>query len=128
MEREIYRHGFDEKVWDNAKSEARKVMYGVAKGRSTIAYSDLVARIQSISLDAHDPRLAHFLGQIACEDDDNRLGLTTVVVVHKSGDGQPGPGFFEMAKSQGRQFDEPFAFWIEELNRVHDLWASRATQ
>jgi hypothetical protein len=124
MEREAFRHGFDPSDWEAAKDEARAVMYETAGKRDTIAYSDLVAEIRSVRMDAHDPRLAHFLGQIAREDDDNGLGLTTVVVVHKRGDMQPGPGFFEMAESQGRTVKDQTEFWIEELNRVHARWSS----
>ena len=77
-----FKHGFNEAAWEKAKSEARAIMYKVARRESLIAYSHLVAQITSISLEAHDHRLDHFLGQIAVEDDDNGLGLTTVVVVH----------------------------------------------
>ncbi len=94
-------------------------MYEIAKQRHTITYSDLVSQISHVQMDAHDIRLPHFLGQIAREDDNAGMGLTTVVVVHKS-DGKPGPGFFEMAESQGRTFNDETTFWIEELNRVHD--------
>jgi molybdopterin synthase catalytic subunit len=123
MEREEYRHGFDPNDWERGKEEARAAMYAVAAKKRTISYSGLVSQIRSLRIDAHDPRLAHFLGQIAREDDDNGLGLTTVVVVHKSGDQQPGPGFFEMAQSQGRTVLNAGDFWIEELNRVHDHWS-----
>lgn len=122
MERDQFKHGFREDDWEAGKDQARQVMYGTAKRGRTICYSDLVAKVSAVSMDPHDPRLAHFLGQIAREDDDAGLGLTTVVVVHKTGDQQPGPGFFEMAESQGRNFENPRTFWIEELNRVHDRW------
>ena len=108
--------------WEAAKNEAREIMYSVAANQGTIPYSDLVAELRSIRLDAHDSRLAHFLGQIAREDDDEGIGLTTVVVVHKQGDMQPGPGFFEMAISQGRVFADKTQFWVEELKRVHAYW------
>ena len=120
MERTPFRHGFREADWEEAKGEARKIMYEVASREDTIPYSDLVPKITAVRMEPHDPRLAHFLGQIAREDDDEGLGLTTVVVVHKHGDQQPGPGFFEMAESQGRSINDPTMFWIEELKRVHD--------
>jgi len=53
------------------------------------------------------------------------LGLTTVVVVHKTGDQLPGPGFFNMAESQGREFSDPVAFWSDELNGVQAYWSAR---
>ena len=123
MERERFKHGFDESAWEAGKKEARQIMYAVAKKRDFVSYSDLVAQISAVHMEAHDPRLAHFLGQIAREDDDQGLGLTTVVVVHKSGDKQPGPGFFEMAASQGRNVKDKIACWMKELNVVYDHWA-----
>jgi molybdopterin synthase catalytic subunit len=62
----------------------------------------LVKKIKSIKLDAHDPRLFHMLGEISSEEDTAGRGMLTVVVVHKVGDMQPGPGFFELAKHLGR--------------------------
>jgi hypothetical protein len=124
MEQEAYRHGFDPGSWEAAKDEARAVLYDVARKRRTISYSSLVEHIKSIRMEPHDPRLAHFLGQIAREDDDAGHGLTTVVVVHKTGDMQPGGGFFEMAASRGREIAEADKFWIDELNRVYAHWAA----
>lgn len=118
-----FRHGFTEQAWETAKGEARAVMYDVARRRSLIAYSALVSRIDAITLEAHDHRLDHFLWQIASEDDDDGLGLTTVVVVHKSGEQMPGPGFFNMAEDQGRDISDPVRCWMEELNAVYDQWA-----
>lgn len=125
MERDGFRHGFPPEAWKQAKVEARGILYAVAKKRGTIAYSHLVSQIHSIALDAYDTRLDNFLGEIAREDDDAGLGLTTVVVVHKTGDQLPGPGFFGMAESQGRRVDDPIEFWSNELNRVHDRWAGK---
>ena len=123
MEVEGFRHGFSETAWKSAKAEARKVMYTFAKKERLISYSELVGRITSISLEAHDHRLDHFLGQIASEDDDNGKGLTTVVVVHKTGDQMPGPGFFNMAESQGRDISDPVACWMDELKAVYNYWS-----
>lgn len=118
-------HGFPPRLWEAAKAEARAVMYETARNQSTIPYSELVARIKSVHLSPHDVRLGHFLGEIAREDDDKGKGLTSVVVVHKSGDMQPGPGFFEMAESQGRSFDDETECWIAELKKVHRYWSPR---
>lgn len=120
-----FKHGFDEDAWEQAKEEAREVMYEVARKERLIAYSKLVEQIRSISLEAHDHRLDHFLGEIASEDDDEGLGLTTVVVVHKTGDQMPGPGFFNMAESQGRDVSDPVACWMRELKAVYDRWSGR---
>ena len=59
-----------------------------------IPYSEFVTRVHSIRIDAHDPRLAHFLEEISTEESAAGRGMLTALVVHKRGDLQPGPGFF----------------------------------
>jgi len=122
MERYPFRHGFSDAAWEAAKDEARSILYDTAKSNGLISYSELVAQITKVELEAHDTRLDHFLGQIAGEDDEDGKGLTTVLVVHKSGDQMPGPGFFEMAEGRGRNVSDPVAFWMSELKAVHEYW------
>ena len=98
-------------------------MIARAKVRGMIPYSDLVAQIASIRLEAYDQRLFHFLGEIASEEDEAGRGLLTVVVVHKVGDMQPGPGFFELAKSRGRDTSDLLKIWVAELHKVHGVWS-----
>ena len=102
----IRREGFDpgvsEESWNAAKSEARMAIEEVARQRRTISYTELVRQIESLYLVPHDHRLAHMLGEISTEEDNVGRGLLTVVVVHQGGDMRPGPGFFELARSRGR--------------------------
>jgi hypothetical protein len=49
--------------------------------------------------------------------------MLSVIVVHKSGDMQPGHGFFELAESLGRDTSDILACWIAELKRVHAYWS-----
>ena len=116
-------HGFPQTDWDAAKEEARAVMIERAKMRGMIAYSDLVKEIKSIKLAAHDPRLFHLLGEISSDEDSAGRGMLTVVVVHKTGDMQPGPGFFELAKRLGRNTSNILQCWAEELRKVHAVWS-----
>ena len=125
MLRENFNHGFRQEDWEAAKAEARQIMIERAKKRGMIPYSDLVAQITRIKLGAHDPRLFHFLGEIASEEDSEGRGMLTVLVVHKNGDMQPGPGFFELAESLGRDTSEILKCWVDELHRVHAIWSKR---
>jgi hypothetical protein len=77
-------------------------MISRAKVRGMIPYSDLVKGVKRITLEPHDPRLFHMLGEISSAEDAVGRGMLTVVVVHKIGDMQPGPGFFELAKQLRR--------------------------
>jgi hypothetical protein len=117
MDRDGYKHGFPPRAWGAAKQEAREIMRLRAKRGDPISYSELVAQIRSVAMDAHDPRLAHFLGEISRAEDEKGRGLLTAVVVHKH-DGFPGDGFFELAEELGREVDDREAFWIEEIARL----------
>jgi len=109
--------------WEAAKGEAKAIMIERAKVRGMIAYSDLVSKIHAFPLQAHDPRLFHLLGQISSEEDADGRGMLTVIVVHKIGDMQPGPGFFELAKSLGRDTSDILKCWVDELHKVHAVWS-----
>jgi hypothetical protein len=125
MLRDNFNHGFAPSDWDAAKDEARGIMIECARSRRMIPYSDLVRQINHIKLQARDGRLSHFLGEIASEEDARGRGLLTVVVVHKSGDMQPGPGFFELAQSRGRDTSNIVEYWVDELKKVFAYWADK---
>lgn len=122
MLRDRFKNGFSERAWNEAKHEARAAMIERAKVRSTLSYSDLVRQIVSVRLEAHDARLSQLLGEISSEEDAAGRGMLTVVVVHKHGDMQPGPGFFELAQRLGRKPIDPVQCWIDELKKVYDVW------
>lgn len=110
--------------WDGAKSEARDLMIARAKSRGMIPYSDLVRGIAAVHLEAHDQRLFHLIGEISAEEDAVGRGMLSVVVVHKTGDMQPGPGFFELAQQLGRDTTDILKCWVSELHRVHAVWST----
>src|SRR5882724_1845312 len=123
MLRDGMKHGFSHEEWAAGKQEARSIMIERAKLRGMVAYSDLVKQMHSVRLEPHDPRLFHLLGEISSEEDAAGRGMLTVVVVHKMGDMQPGPGFFELAKSLGRDTKNIEKCWVAELHRVHAAWS-----
>jgi hypothetical protein len=116
-------HGFSEDDWNGAKDEAKNIMVERARVRGMVPYSELVKQIRSVRLEAHDPRLFHLLGEISSEEDAAGRGMLSVVVVHKLGDMQPGPGFFELANQLGRNTKDLMKCWVEELHRVHAVWS-----
>lgn len=118
-------YGFSGLDWDAAKDEAKAILIDVARRKGRIAYSELASQIQAIDIVAHDPRMFHLLGEISVEEEKTGRGMLTAIVVHKSGDMQPGPGFFELAKSLGKDTSDVLVCWVNEFNRVHDYWANR---
>jgi len=116
------RFGFDLAKWDAAKAEGKRILAEAAKRRQMIPYSDFVRQIHSIHLDYDDSRLAHFLGEISEEESSAGRGMLTALVVHKHGDYQPGPGFFDLAKKLGHDTSDIVKCWIEEVKRVFAAW------
>ena len=123
MLREGFKHGIPEDQWIAAKEEARLAMISAARSESVIAYSELVREISSCVLEPNGAPLAHMLGKISSEEDEAGRGLLTVVVVHKTGDMKPGPGFFGLAGSRGRHVADKERFWIKELRTVYNAWS-----
>ena len=116
------RFGFDEARWESAKIEAKQTLSECAKQGQMIPYSEFVGRIRSITLQAHDPRLAHFLEEISMEENSAGRGMLTALVVHKRGDQRPGPGFFDLAERLGHNTADIDRCWIEEVNKVFASW------
>lgn len=121
----LNQYGFENSQWEKAKRQAKEILIAVARRRGRIAYSELVAQISTLHLESHDSRLFHLLGEISSEEDVEGRGMLTAIVVHKAGDMQPGPGFFELAKTLGRNTKDQLACWVSEFNKVHDYWANR---
>lgn len=121
----LNQYGFEGAQWDFAKQQAKDILVSVARRRGRIPYSELVAQVTALRLEAYDSRFFHLLGEISSEEDAAGRGMLTAIVVHKSGDMQPGPGFFELAKSLGRNTKDVLACWVTEFNKVHDYWANK---
>lgn len=115
--------GIPRDKWDAAKQQARAQMIERARVRGLIAYSELVRGISAIAVAAYDTRLFHLLGEISSDEDAAGRGMLTALVVHKTGDRQPGPGFFELAKHLGRDTSDNLGCWVKELDRVYTVWA-----
>jgi hypothetical protein len=109
-------------VWERAKDEIRTILVEKAKQRAMIPYSELVGRVKAVHFNAFDQRLFAILGQISVSESEQGRPLLSVLVVHKTGDMQPGEGFFELAKALGRNTTDVFKAWIEEVQKVYQYW------
>ena len=118
-------YGFEQSDWDKAKAQATAILIAVAKKRWRIAYSELTPQIDAIQFDYEDPRFGYLLGEISEEEMKANRGMLSAIVVHKSGDMIPGPGFYDLAKRLGKKFKDIDRFWIGEFNKVHDVWANQ---
>ena len=120
----ITKYGYSTIDWNSAKEEMRQILIERAKVRGMISYSELVEQIQTIQLEPESYALAAMLGEISSDEDASGRGMLTVIVVHKSGDMHPGPGFFELAKKLGRDTSDILKCWVNELKKVHAYWSS----
>lgn len=119
------KYGHSVAAWNEAKQEAIEAMIRRARVRGMIPYSDLVAEIHAIRFRAHDSGFHYMLGEISVEEDAEGRGMLSVIVVHKHGDMQPGPGFFELAQSLGYRTNDVLEFWVKELHKVHGYWSNK---
>jgi hypothetical protein len=117
------KYGDKAEDWEAAKEEMRQVLVERARLRGMIPYSDLVSRIETIRMQPDSSALGHMLGEISQAEDAAGRGMLSVIVVHKVGDMQPGPGFFQLAKKLGRDTSDILTCWVEELKRVHRYWS-----
>lgn len=112
------KYGFSASSWDRAKAEMVSILLDCARRSDTVAYSDLVHKVKTVSLSPDSYALRQMLGEVSMESDQAGGGMLTVLVVHKGGDRQPGPGFFELARKLGRDTTDPIRCWIEEFKLV----------
>jgi ferritin-like protein len=117
------KYGYPITMWTKAKEEMKEVLIERAKMHGLMPYSELVEKIKSIELEPESYALATMLGEVSAEEDTAGRGMLTVIVVHKTGDQQPGPGFFDLAKELGRDTKDILKCWVEELNKVYAYWS-----
>ena len=109
--------------WKLAKDEVTDILIERAKVKGMISYSELVSMIKSMHFEAYDTRLFNLLGEVSADENAKGRGMLSVVVVHKHGDMQPGPGFFGLAERLGRDVNDKLICWINELEKVHAYWS-----
>lgn len=109
-----------------ALEEITRILKDKARMRSLIHYSDLVLQVKSIQLEPYSELLGSLLDQVSISEDSQGRGFLSAVVVRKSGDQKPGPGFFELMEHRGRDISDQTKCWLAELKIVHDYWADKA--
>ncbi len=119
--------GIDGERRERAKAEILDVLSGVARARKTISYWALVQKLRSVHLGPDDPALHAMLGEVSTAEARAGRGMLSVLVVHKTGDMEPGAGFFKLATDLGKRFSDREKFWIEELNLVYAAWSATAS-
>ncbi len=123
-------YGIAQNEWDAAVKAITSILANRAKtmiGQETISYSDLYNQIRHLIhssplIGAEDHRFHHMLGVVSTAEHKAGRGMLSVLVVHKTGDKKPGPGFFELARQLGYAINDEDAFWISEFSKVCAAW------
>ena len=116
--------GYVHATWESAKSEARNTLIARARLRGLIPYSELVEQIHAIDFTHFDTRFFHLLGELSSEEATAGRGMLTAIVVHKDGDMEPGPGFYELAQELGLDISDLLVCWVNECKKVHAAWST----
>jgi hypothetical protein len=116
-------YGYPMKQWESAKREIRDVLIKRASRGSLISYGELTRLVHSILFDPNDYPLGAILGEVSTEENREKRGMLSVLVVHNDSDGRPGAGFFALAEQFGRDTSDREKCWINELNVVFDYWS-----
>jgi hypothetical protein len=112
-------YGYPLDLWEGAKKKLTSVLWDAARRQTWITYSDAVREIAEFIVFAPDDKVFHYmLGQISVEEDAAGRGMLSALVVHKGGDGQPGPGFFDLADQLGRDTRDRIQSWVKEVSRL----------
>ncbi len=84
-----------------------------------------MGEISALELRAKDDRLDSVLEQISRAEFGEGRGMLPVLVVHKTGDQMPGPGFFKLAQELKVTGEDKEAIWIRQFRYVTDCWRTR---
>lgn len=118
--------GLTESEWDQALQELRDAILDAAASRRMTWYSEVAAKVEATHVEPFSALMNHLLGAILEEEHTAGRPLLTSIVTHKDGDKEPGPGFYEMARSLGYRFPEPYVFWATQVQDVFTRYGQRA--
>ncbi len=103
----------------------RNILIKAAQERKVIYYSQVGETVNlSMGNPHHRTQLGRILTEISSEEHENGRPLLAAIVVHKDNK-KPGEGFFNLAKSLGKQKpnENDDTFCKMEKERVFDEWA-----
>jgi len=114
--------GLSEQQWDAAKAEVREAILEAAYDRRMTWYGEVADNVSAVRLDPYSALMNHLLGAVFEDEREAGRPALTSIVTHKYGDKEPGAGFYEMARSLGYQFREPYIFWAQQVQDVFKLY------
>jgi hypothetical protein len=122
MRRSGSQFGLSDNEWDSALTEVRDSILEAAYDRRMTWYGEIASKVSTVALDPHSALMNHLLGAVFEQEHAAGRPALTSIVTHKYGDKEPGSGFYEMARSLGYRFSEPYIFWAEQVQAVFKLY------
>jgi hypothetical protein len=122
MRRSGSQFGLSDNDWDSALTEVRDAILEAAYDRRMTWYGEIASKVSTVALDPHSALMNHLLGAVFEQEHTAGRPALTSIVTHKYGDKEPGRGFYEMARSLGYTFGEPYIFWAEQVQAVFKLY------
>lgn len=118
MTRPGSRFGLTDEQWALAKDEVREAILEAAYDRRMTWYGEVAEGVSVVRLDPHSALMSALLGAVF--EDEHKAGrpALTSIVTHKYGDKEPGPGFYDKARTLGYRFSEPYIFWAQQVQAV----------
>jgi hypothetical protein len=96
----------------------RAAILNAAVNRQMTWYSQVAAAVTAVHVEPYSSLMNHLLGAILEDEHEAGRPLLTAIVTHKNGDLEPGPGFYEMARSLGYRFGKPYVFWSTQVQDI----------
>lgn len=121
MKRSGSRFGLTDEEWNDAVAEVRNAILDAAYERRMTWYGEVASKVSGMQLDPYSALMNHLLGAVFEEECEARRPALTSIVTHKYGDKEPGAGFYDMARSLGYRFSEPYVFWAQQVQEVFKL-------
>jgi hypothetical protein len=108
-------------MWEQVKTEMRRLLIQVARVEATISYSELASSIQTTYIHHRNPKFMRLLIEIADEDVQHNRPSLAVLVVNKA-TGRPGEGFFIEIEPAQREI-----YWQKRFDEICDYWQTHKT-
>lgn len=122
MKRSNSRFGLTDGEWETAVAELRDaILEAASEGRFT-TYGEVASKIKSVAVEPHSALMNYLLGAVFEEEHAHQRPALTAIVTHKDADQEPGRGFYDMARSLGYAFSEPYVFWAQQVKEVWERY------
>lgn len=110
--------GFPEEQWAGARVEVREAIEEAARNRMMTTYTEVAGKVAVMNLTPHSEVLRRLLGEVLEEEHETGRLALTALVTHKTGDLEPGRGFYNKAREVGWKFSDPHEFWWRQVEAI----------